>query len=190
MTRLLTLLATFAVATLLAVGAVGTPTPRLTVQPAAKPPDKPPDKGPLGLTTTADGRAVITASRMRPGSEARAELTVTNTGSVTSEVRVSVDGLVDTPGRLGGRLSPVLQLEVLDLGGRTPTSLLRTSLATRPAVVVGSLKKNEQRRYAVVLRFPNGGRPPSPTTGDNLLQAAASRFDLTWSVQKDVGTSG
>lgn len=131
--------------------------------------------GALELDGGAGRLAGVVLRNASPGQSAAASLRVRNTGASPLALRVRVRDVRDVPGPLGGLLSRRLRVRLAD-GGRTV--LAGSPAGLRGGRDLGSVPAGGTRTLRLVLTFPDGGVPPSPTTGDNLVQGAAAGLVL------------
>ena len=94
---------------------------------------------------------------------------VRNTGSAAAPIVLSPSTIVDRPGPLGGLLSSRLLLRVLEADGSVRSA---SGLAAAGVVELGSVPAAGARSWRVEIEFPDGGPPPSATTGDNVFQGS------------------
>ena len=135
--------------------------------------------GALSHSNSKEGAAILTASGMVPGQTETGQVTIKNTGDVSGKFRLSMSNLSDTPGPNGGRLSQVLRLKVVDSTG-TPTTIYDGAYNAMPSTDLGTWAKDEQHTYEFTVTFPEGGTPPSATTGDNAYQGSSTKIQFNW----------
>lgn len=100
-------------------------------------------------------------------------LTPSRAGAITLALRSAAD----RPGPLGGRLSDRLRLVLTEVDGRIIWAGLARDL---PLTQLGRVAGGETRSVRLTLDFPDGGLPPTPTTGDNVFQGSGMDVDLTF----------
>ena len=99
--------------------------------------------GPVTLSSTRAGSALLHGENIMPGDSVTGLVTLSNKGDRPGKLALTLDGLRDTPGLYGGRLSSVLRLRIDDLtSGGAP---IDTTLS---------------RAHAAAARRPQG--PPGP----------------------------
>ena len=136
--------------------------------------------GPVTLSSSQPGVAILHADSLRPGDKVAGILSLTNKGDKPGVLALGVTGRRDRPGAYGGRLGNVLRLKVEDLSGRTPA---RESVVNQASTfALGTLVGRETRNYRVTATFPDGGIPPTPFTGDNALQGSSVELALQWNL--------
>jgi spore coat-associated protein N len=180
--RGLALTALMAVAAALVALVAATTTPDLGARLAASP-----NGNPLGISNSKNGVAILTATGMLPGTTRSGTVTLTNSGSVDADFTLDKARLVDTPGPHGGLLSRALDLRIEHVTGATSTTLYLGKLATMGQIRLGEFRKRTSRSYRFTVTLPDGGPPPSPTTGDNAYQGSSMRVDYVWTATKANG---
>lgn len=143
--------------------------------------------GRLAISSAADGSPIFEIPRMKPGQTVRARTAVRNRGSVRANLMLGRAGLIERAGPNGGELSSVLRLRVIGLMQHRSVgppvarrTVYRGPLDRLTGRRVGSFSPGTTRRFQFVVRFPDGGRPRSPRTGDNLYQASSVELDFLW----------
>jgi hypothetical protein len=134
--------------------------------------------GPISMTNSAAPGAILTAGPMRPGGSTQGTVTIRNGGNPAS-YKLSKSHLVDQLGPNGGALSGQLSLLVEDLA-HPATPVYSGKLGEMPVRALGKFAKGEARTYRLTVTLPNGGLPPSPTTGDNLFQGSQASVEFDW----------
>ena len=167
------------VAALTAAGGRGAPAPPMVGLDLAS--------GTLALSNSIDGTAVLAVQGMKPGASAGGTVVLSNTGSIDAAFSLAQQNLVEVPGTFGGQPSNhlLLAVEQLSAGGSTAQSLYSGVMAGIGSVPLGTLRAGETRSYRFTVSFPDGGRPGSPTTGDNLFQSASVQVDYVWTASGD-----
>jgi hypothetical protein len=136
--------------------------------------------GPVTLSSSRPGVAILHADRLKPGDKVAGILSLTNKGDKPGVLALGVTGRRDRPGVYGGRLGNVLKLKVEDVSGRTPA---RESVVNQAsAFALGTLSGRETRTYRVTATFPDGGIPATAFTGDNALQGSSVDLALQWNL--------
>jgi hypothetical protein len=134
--------------------------------------------GPISMTNSAAPGAILTAGPMRPGGSTQGTVTIKNGGDPAS-YRLSKSHLVDQLGPNGGALSGRLDLLIQDLA-HPATPVYSGKLRDMPIYTLGTFAKGEARTYRFTATLPNGGQPPSPTTGDNVYQGSQASVEFDW----------
>jgi spore coat-associated protein N len=135
--------------------------------------------GSLSHSNSNEGAAILTAAGIVPGDTETGRVTIKNTGDVSGKFRLSTSNLSDTPGPNGGRLSKVLRLKVVDRTS-TPRTIYNGAYNAMPSIGLGTWAKDEEHTYNFTVTFPNGGVPPSPTTGDNAYKGSSTKIQFNW----------
>jgi len=137
--------------------------------------------GSLSQTNSAANQAILTADNMIPGDVVQGTVTIRNTGESDGAFRLTSSTPGDTPGPYGGKLSTVLLLQVIQDPGTSDTVVYTGGLddMTDP-VDLGSWAGGTQHSFKFVATFPEGGTPPSPSTGDNAFQGSSTSVEYTW----------
>lgn len=124
----------------------------------------------LSLDAGSPGTVPVIALRdARPGSAATMTLRVINTGPQAQPLTLVPGSITDQPGALGGLLSRRLLLRLSDGDGRVRAS---SPLTAAGPTALGAVPPRASRTWRVTLEFPDGGRPGSPVTGDNVFQGS------------------
>jgi spore coat-associated protein N len=135
--------------------------------------------GTLSHSNSKEGAAILTAANMVPGKSETGQVTIKNTGDVSGKFRLSSSNLTDEPGPNGGRLSEVLKLKVVDTSG-TPRTIYYGKYNAMRSTDLGTWAKDEKHTYRFTVTFPNGGVPPSATTGDNAYKGSSTKIQFNW----------
>jgi hypothetical protein len=134
--------------------------------------------GNLAQTNSKAG-AILTATKMVPGGSANGTVTITNSGDVAGTFTLSKSSLSDTPGPNGGTMSTMLDLTVEDVTG-PPVTVWTGKVGAMPSQSLGSFAVGEARTYKFTVSFPDGGTPPSDTTGDNAYKGSSMSVQYDW----------
>ena len=89
-------------------------------------------EGAVTLSAAGTGHAILTASGLRPGQSVSGNIALANVGESRGRLTLLRTGMVDTPGRFGGRLSDALLLRVEEIGGGSWTGPLAGPGRARP----------------------------------------------------------
>jgi hypothetical protein len=138
--------------------------------------------GSLAQSNSKEGAAVLTASKMVPGAlPTNGTVTITNSGDVAGTFTLSKTSFTDTAGPNGGKLSEVLDLKVEDVTkAGSPVSVYSGKVGAMGTQSLGEFKASEARTYQFTITFPNGGTPPSATTGDNAYKGSSMSVGYQW----------
>jgi hypothetical protein len=135
-------------------------------------------EGPITLSSNHDGAAILTGQGLMPGQSVTGLITLSNKGDKPGRLALTLNGLRDTPGVYGGRLSSVLRLRIDDLtSGGAPVD---TTLARATPIALGDLKGRQSRTYKLTATFPDTGLPAGPGLGDNAQQGSSVQVAMTW----------
>jgi hypothetical protein len=139
--------------------------------------------GNLSSSNSRPNVAILSAVDMVPGDTETGDVTITNTGDVSGRFRLASSGITDTVGPNGGKLSTVLQLKIDDTtAGRT---VYNGKFDAMPAQDLGSWPAGAAHKFTFTVTFPEGGVPPSATTGDNAYKDSSTKIDFTWSATSE-----
>lgn len=139
--------------------------------------------GPVTLSATRDGVALLHGERLLPGDSVTGMITLTNLGDKPGTLTLTIDDVLDTPGAFGGRLSSVMRLRLEDLtSGHAP---VETALSRTTPLELGTVPGGQSRTYRVTAMFPDSGRPPGPALGDNLLKGSRVEMALRWQLSEN-----
>ena len=132
-------------------------------------------QGAVTLSAAGTGHAILTASGLRPGQSVAGNIALANVGESRGRLTLRRTGMVDTPGRFGGRLSDALLLRVEELGGGSWTG----PLAGPDALDLGIMEPGEGRSYKLTLTLPDTG----PRGRDNGVQGSSVTIDWAWTTE-------
>jgi spore coat-associated protein N len=137
--------------------------------------------GSLRITNSQAGQALLTATDMRPGDGVSGTVRIGNDGDIAGRFGVRTEGIEDTPGPFGGRLSERIELVLFDVTNvQQPLTLFAGHPAEFGQVDLGTFAAGESREYVLAATLPDGGTPNSNTGGDNLYQGSGIRLDFVW----------
>lgn len=140
-------------------------------------------RGALSLKNSRNGAPIFSASNLAPGGSVTGAVTISDTGRLSGSLALSSSNLLDRPGPNGGRLGLLLDLRIDDVTGGTDRPIYAGKLAAMPRQELGCLRRGGKRIYRFTATFPDGGLPPSPTTGDNAFQGSAVSVDYLWTLR-------
>jgi hypothetical protein len=145
-----------------------TPAPSLRVTAAT---------GGLSLSDSLHGSALLSATRMRPGSVTRGEVTIANSGGSPGTLTLRPAGRSDSPGPGGGRISGILDLTVTETTGGA-NGVYSGKLGAMQAVPLGSIGAGASRSFRFAATLPD--QSASAGGDDRYAGSSASlRFDWT-----------
>ena len=138
-------------------------------------------EGAVKLSAAGSGHAILTASGLRPGQSVAGNIALANVGESRGRLTLRRTGMVDTPGRFGGRLSDALLLRVEELGGGSWTGPLAVRIACPPPEAADRV-----RAPSAAMRPSSAGRSragaavaTSATTMTSRTPAAIARARVT-----------
>ena len=135
--------------------------------------------GNLHHVNTNDGAAILTAAHMKPGDVVSGTVGIQNDGDVDGTFTLSTSNVSDTPGFNGGVFSSVLMLTVVDQ--TTGTTVYTGHIDALPAnSAAGTIAAGDTHTYQFTVTFPDTGRPPSATTGDNAYKQSSMSIEFDW----------
>lgn len=132
--------------------------------------------GTLAHENSRDGSAILTASGVWPGWSGDGDVTITNTGTAGSWLRLTGASAVDAPGPGGGALSTRMLLVIEDT--TVPGFSVPVYSGTLGGVGerwLGRLEPGEERAYRFSTVMPSG-------SGDNAYQSSAVTARFDWAV--------
>ncbi len=132
-------------------------------------------EGAVTLAAAGSSHAILTASGLRPGQSVAGNVALANVGESQGRLTLLRTGMVDTPGRFGGRLSDALLLRVEEIGGGSWTG----PLAGPDALDLGIMEPGEGRSYRLTLTLPDTG----PAGRDNSVQGSSVTIDWAWATE-------
>lgn len=136
--------------------------------------------GTLSQSNSKDNAAILTVTKIVPGQSENGTVTIKNTGDVSGQFSLSDSNLTDTPGPNGGKISSVLQLKVVDTTNAIPRNIYNGQYDSMPKQDLGSWGAGEAHDYKFTVTFPDSGKPPSPTTGDNAYIGSSTSITYNW----------
>ena len=128
--------------------------------------------GAVTLSSSSASTAIIRASNLIPGQSVGGNVALANVGEARGRLSLLRTGMVDTPGRFGGRLSDALLLRVEEIGGGSWTG----PLAGPDTLDLGVMEPGEARTYRLELTLPDTG----PGGRDNAVQGSSVTIDWAW----------
>jgi hypothetical protein len=141
--------------------------------------------GNLSHSNSKDPGAILSVSKLFPGQSSTGFTDIKNTGDVPGVFTLTESNIQDLPA--SPAFSGKLKLTINDLGNpASPAApslanqLYSNTLSSMGPLSVGTLAPNERHRYLFTVTFPDGGKPTSATTGDNVFQDASTQVDFNW----------
>jgi spore coat-associated protein N len=147
--------------------------------------------GEFQITNSRDGQAIFQAQGLAPGRSVTGTVQLSNTGTLAGDLGLEQLDVLDQPGTNGGRLSTAVHLDVEDVTGGNLIPVFAGQLGSLQTRAIGSLAPGEARTYRFTASLPDGGAPPSPTSGDNAYAGSALTVRYSWkATAPDPGESG
>jgi hypothetical protein len=147
--------------------------------------------GELHVTNSRDGQAIFQAQGLSPGESVTGTVQLSNTGDLTGDLGFQQLDVQDQPGANGGRLSDAVHLDVEDVTGGNVVPVFAGQLGSFQDRALGSIAQGEARTYRFTASLPDGGAPPSPTSGDNAYAGSALTVRYLWTATApDPGDGG
>lgn len=128
------------------------------------------------LASSADDAIGFKVDRIIPGRGGSGDVVLTNRGADPAAYELVPEAARDIAGAFGGSLSGALELAIHEVqGDGTLRLLFAGKLATlREPIALGEIAPNTARRLRMTVDLPQGGLPPTPTSGDNAFIGAAT----------------
>jgi hypothetical protein len=136
--------------------------------------------GTFSITNSRNGQTIFRAQGLAPGRSVSGTVQLSNAGTLTGDLGLQQLEVVDQPGANGGRLSSTLHLDVQDITGGNLVPVFAGQLASLQNRALGSIAPGEARTYRFTASLPDGGAPPSPTSGDNAYAGSALTARYSW----------
>jgi hypothetical protein len=150
--------------------------------------------GELHVTNSRDGQAIFQAQGLSPGRSVTGTVQLSNTGDLSGDLGFQQLVVQDQPGTNGGLLSNAVHLDVDDVTGGSVVPVFAGQLGSFQNQALGSIAPGEARTYRFTASLPDGGAPPSPTSGDNAYAGSALTVRYLWTANApdpgDGGTGG
>jgi hypothetical protein len=150
--------------------------------------------GELHVTNSRDGQAIFQAQGLSPGESVTGTVQLSNTGDLAGDLGFQQLDVQDQPGANGGRLSDAVHLDVEDVTGGSVVPVFAGQLGSFQNRALDSIAPGEARTYRFTASLPDGGAPPSPTSGDNAYAGSALTVRYLWTATApdpgDGGTGG
>lgn len=145
------------------------------------------------------GGFIFQTSDVVPGGSTSGMVTLTNQDAIDGDFVLSESNLTDTqPGAGGASLAHQLTLELEDVTNpaspiqlypvANPNGPTDDKLADVGTLHVATIPAGQSRTFKFTATFPDGGTPPSPTTGDNVFKGAAMSTEFDWTSTSISGT--
>jgi hypothetical protein len=182
LTRLITLAAIFAVVAVCASSGLAGPAPPHAILVNAS--------GDLQVTNSREGQAILQTNGLAPGQSVSGTVELANAGALAGDLGLTQVELQEQPGANGGLLSNAIQLEVADVTGGDSIPVFAGALNGLGDRGVGSLGPGKVRRFRFTASLPDTGRPPGPTSGDNVYAGSGITVRYAWTATATDAGSG
>ena len=136
--------------------------------------------GTFQITNSRDGQAIFQAHGLAPGRSVTGTVQVANPSPLAGALGLRQLDVVDQPGANGGLLSNAVHLDVQDITGGNLVPVFAGQLASLQSRSLGSLAPGAARTYRFTASLPDGGAPPTPTSGDNSYAGSALTVRYSW----------
>jgi hypothetical protein len=147
--------------------------------------------GTFQITNSLNGQAIFQAGGLAPGRSVTGTVQLSNAGTLAGDLGLHQLDVVDQPGANGGLLSSAVHLDVQDVTGGNLVPVFAGQLASLQSSPLGSLGPGEARTYRFIASLPDGGAPPTPTSGDNAYAGSALSVRYSWrATAPDPGEGG
>ena len=139
--------------------------------------------GGVSLWNSHNGSAIFNVGNLGPGDSSGGQVSLSNTGTASGDLKLTQADLVDSPGPYGGQLSGVVQLAVLDQtnGNAVVYSGPLQNLGERALVRLGP---GQSRSYYFAMTLPDGG------AGDNAFRGSSLTTRYRWDLVEVPGAGG
>jgi hypothetical protein len=145
------------------------------------------------------GQFIFQASNVVPGGSTAGSVTIRNEDAIDGDFVLTESNLVDTQlGAGGASLAHQLNLRIEDVTDPAapitiypidnPNGPTDNNLSDIGTLHVATLHPGESRTYKFTATFPDGGLPPSATTGDNAFKGTGMSTDFAWTSTSISGT--
>jgi spore coat-associated protein N len=135
--------------------------------------------GNLSHENSKDDDMILEVDKLIPGGPAgTGTVTITNDGDVKGLFTLDKDNVVNSD--TANPLSAKLDLLVEDVSDTTPVEIYEGKLGAMGEQDMGEIEAGESRDYRFSVSFPEGGPPPSATTGDNAYKGDKVEVDYHW----------
>jgi hypothetical protein len=147
--------------------------------------------GELHITNSREGQALFQAQGLAPGGSVTGTVELSNAGTLAGDLGFQQLDVQDVPGVNGGRLSDAVHLDIQDVTGGNNVPVFAGQLSTLQSRALGNIAPGEVRTYRFTASLPDGGAPPSPTSGDNAYAGSALTVRYSWTATApDPGEGG
>ena len=135
--------------------------------------------GNLSHENSKDDDMILSVDKLIPGGPAKSgNVTITNDGDVKGLFTLAKANIVDSD--TANPLSEKLTLLVEDVSDAAPVEIYEGTIADMAEQNMGPILAGQSREYRFSVSFPEGGPPPSATTGDNAYKGDKVEVDYHW----------
>jgi hypothetical protein len=111
--------------------------------------------GKVVVTNSRKGKAVLSASGLKPGAQVSGTVKIGNKGRKVVTLRLTRAAMKQVAGPYGGQLGPLLRLSVIDVTKKKrPKVLYQGALVQMKTRKLGTLKPRKSRKFRFVVDFP------------------------------------
>lgn len=146
--------------------------------------------GDLQVTNSRDGQAILQANGLAPGQSVSGTVQLSNAGALGGDLGLTQVGVQEQPGANGGLLSNAIQLEVADVTGGDSIPVFAGALNGLGNRGVGNIGPGRMRRFRFTASLPDTGRPPGPTSGDNVYAGSGITVNYAWTATATAAGGG
>jgi hypothetical protein len=136
--------------------------------------------GTFQITNSLDGQAIFQAGGLAPGRSVSGTVQLSNAGTLAGDLGLHQLDVVDQPGSNGGLLSAAVHLDVQDITGGNLVPVFAGQLASLQSSTLGKIAPGEARTYRFIASLPDGGPPPTPSSGDNAYAGSGLSVRYSW----------
>ena len=136
--------------------------------------------GDFMVANSRSGQAIFQANGLAPGGAVTGTVQLSNTGSRAGDLSLRQLDVADQPGANRGVLSSRVLLDVSDVTGASSIPVFSGQLGTLGSRPLGSIAPGQVRTYRFTASLPDGGTPPTPTSGDNAYVGSGLTVRYAW----------
>ena len=128
-------------------------------------------------TTPNSDHTILKVDNLMPDDSATGSVTLTNTGDGPGLLTLTKSGLVDSNPALP--FSSKLDLTIVDTADPA-NPIYAGKVGDMGPQDIGSVAAGASRTFEFTVKFPDGGKPAGPTSGDNRYKEASTTIDYDW----------
>ena len=134
--------------------------------------------GNLAPDNSKQGKAILTATNMKPGDVSTGTVSIRNSAAVSASLSLATADRKERPGPNGGRLADRLFVVIADLSRRSrPATVYRGPIGAMPDRNLGVWAPREVRTYSFAVTFSPGGRE------DNAYMSSGMSLSYRWTAR-------